>query len=253
MTNVFDQTNLTDLADNIDAAVHDLIQRRVRKMVPNEESFSEQLLAAIKGEVHRYSLDLKPKWSHGHFLQLTSPGAVQLEAFQLDERRRTPIHMDGRTLTRHGSGAEETEFGADILLVLETDGIEGLEPMKGILAQSKKHDGVFNYTAAADLFEQCHDMAMITDSSYAFIYADNGLFLFGNPITSGVASLRASNVDGTIGETIANFIDCGVGDKNITEKRVGNFGPMAEALRDRRFRDAARAMNVNALVIKADM
>lgn len=251
MTNVFDQTNLADLADNIDAAVHDLIQRRARKMVPNEESFSEQLLAAIKGEVHRYSLDLKPKWSHGLFPQLTSPGAIQLEAFQLDERRKSPIHMDGRTLTHHGKGAEETQVGADILLVLETKGIEGLEPIKGILAQAKKHDGDFNYTAAADLFDQCHDMAVITDSSYAVIYADNGLFLFDNPITSGVELLEAANVDGTIGETVARFIDCGVGDKNITEKRVGHFGPMAAALRDRRFRDAARAMNVDALVIKA--
>ncbi|WFU07486.1 hypothetical protein QA648_36355 (plasmid) [Rhizobium sp. CB3171] len=198
--------------------------------------------------VNGYSLDRKPSWVPG--LGPVSFDPVTLAAFELDGRPQQ-LHVDGRTLTRQGGGSEEKKTGADILLVLETDGIDGLAPMKGILAQAKKNTGNFSFTAASDLFDQCQTMHEITDDSFAFIYAKNGFFLFDNPITQGVGVLHKRDRRGSIGKLVADFVDCRVGDTAISAKQEGPFAVVAQELRQKRYLEAAEEMEGNALIITA--
>lgn len=251
MTNVFDPNGLADLAEQIDTKIDNLILRLKEGMIVEEEDFSQKLLDAIESVVKGYTLDFKPVFTPGLSFS-SAPAPIKLGAFQVDGRPPMPLHIDGRPLGRKGKGSEEKKTGADILLVLESEGIEGLAPRKGLLAQAKKKDGNFTYTGSRDLFDKCSVMAEITHHSFAFIYAHNGFFLFDNPVTKGVPTLQAHEASQSIGELIAEFIDCRVGDTRITQKRKGWFAKVAENLRDGRYQDAAEITEGGALVITAN-
>ncbi|WFU07485.1 hypothetical protein QA648_36350 (plasmid) [Rhizobium sp. CB3171] len=53
MTDVFEDDALDDMAKAIDTKVDVLIARMAGKMIPNEESFSEKLLGAIRDGCER--------------------------------------------------------------------------------------------------------------------------------------------------------------------------------------------------------
>ncbi|WP_085026193.1 hypothetical protein [Ensifer aridi] len=123
--------------------------------------------------------------------------------------------------------------------------------MKGILAQAKKNDGNLTYTnSSQDLFGKCRIMAEITNESFAFIYAHNGFFLR-QPDHQSCKSAESCRCASSIGELVADSVDCRVGDTAITEKRKGWFAAVAEDLRHKRYPEAAEKTERGALVISA--
>ena len=249
MTRVFDSDGLAELASKIDRKVLTLLKRMYEtKMVKEEEDFSQLLVTEISRVVNGHKLNLKPKPSFGRYLT-SGEDEITLRSRAIDGRPR-PL-FDGRPLGRKGPGSEEKESGADILFFLETDGVEDLAPKKGILAQAKKWNDDFHYTRSLDLYGKCKIMDSVTEHSYALIYAPNGLFVFQNPITSGVKRLNADESEISIGNLVADFVDCSIGDREITEKDGEKFLPVAKALKQGRVETAARAMKASALSIEA--
>lgn len=238
MSNVFDEDSLSALASAIDQATCTLIRRLPR--IAQEPSFTEQFLGEIRRVVNGYTLDFKPRQGPRLAFQ-SQPDPLVLSAEQ----------FDGRTLGDRGRNSEENDTGADVLIFLDTAGVEGLSPKKGLLAQAKMQKSNFLYTADDELFEQCSKMYDITDSSYAFIYATNGIFVFDNPIAQDVQRLRRKDATWSVGDLIANFIDCSIGDRGITEIDVGPFRDVAQNLRRRRFQEAAQTEELQSLVISA--
>ncbi|KQY41344.1 hypothetical protein ASD46_18690 [Rhizobium sp. Root491] len=249
MSRVFDNDGLADLASKIDQKVQALLDRMyIQDMVVEEEDFSQLIVNDISQVVNNYSLRLKPKPSHGMYFT-SSQEDIKLKSSSIDGRNE--YYMDGRPMKRKGRGSEEKITGADMLFFFESDGIDGLEPKKGLLAQAKRWKEDFHYTSLEDLFEKCRIMNGVTEHSYAFIYARNGLFVYRNPITVGTKRLRADETKVSIGRLVADFVDCSIGDPEITEKNGTRFLPVAKALKKRRLKEAARAMGGSALIIEA--
>ena len=249
MTRVFDSDDLSELADEIDQSVQALLDRMYEaKMVKEEEDFSQLLVTEISRVVNGYKLNFKPKPSFGRYWT-SGEDEITLRSRAIDGRPRP--RFDGRALGRKGPGSEERESGADILFFLEADGVEGLAPKKGILAQAKKWNEDFHFTRSQDLYGKCKIMDSVTEHSYALIYAPNGLFVFQNPITSGVKRLNADDSEISIGNLVADFVDCSIGDRKITEKDGEKFLPVAKALKEGRVDAAARTMKASALSVKA--
>lgn len=239
MSNVFDQDSLDNLASAIDLATVALVRRLPR--IAQEPSFTEQLLSEIRRVVNGYTLDFKPR-TGPRFSFGSRPNPVVLTADQ----------FDGRTLADRGLGSEENDIGADMLLFLDTPNVEGLSPKKGLLAQAKMQRSNFQYTSDGQLFDQCSDMYKVTNSSYAIIYATNGVFVFDNPLAQNIGTLRRKDVTWSVGSLVSHFIDCTIGDRQITEIEVGPFRDVARSLRSKRYEEAALAQGLQSLVISAE-
>lgn len=238
MSEIFDEESLKLLAGKIDNDARELVQRHQDDLIAEEEDYTQLVVSMLKGAINGYTLRLRqvPRLSYGY----ASPGSVRLAA----------TAFDGRPMSRKGGESEESLTGADMMLVFKTDGIEGLAEQKGILVQAKKRDTQFRKTSDKGLIVQCKQMSEITDDCFALIYALNGIHVFGNAHKKSV--LNASESDFSLGQLVAKFVSCEVGDRSLHELRKGRFAPAAAELRKKRLREAAAKAEANLLVVTAE-
>lgn len=128
--------------------------------VVDEDDFNSQLVRAIKGSVKTFAQD------HRQELDLISI----LEDESGPPRPAVRIHA--RRLTDKGPGSEETEAGADIVIVLDIE-TQHRKVQKGILIQAKilnKNGEIKNSTERGRLLQQCDHMLDRTSSAFVFGY-----------------------------------------------------------------------------------
>jgi hypothetical protein len=239
VSNLFEESDLDQLASKIDAEVAELVHRLSSGMFAEEEDFTGSLVDVLRRVVNeatlrpRYALRLGP---------FSSPASFDLSAKV----------FDGRPMGRKGKGSEEFVTGADMMFVFHgSPTLAGSHEQKGLLAQAKKRDGRFVHTADKELMDQCDKMAMITSHSFAFVYARNGVFVFDNPRNNLEEKIAAATADYTVGELVARFVDCEVGDPSLKEIKKGPFLETARMLRADKLERAAKSAGVALLDISA--
>ena len=247
MFDVFDESDLQVLADRIDSAASKIVEDHKNELVAEEEDYTQRVVSMLSDIINGYMLQLK----HAPFRGLggSPSGQVRLQTAQFDGRPAE--HFLGRPLSRKGPRSEERQTGADMMLVFRSDGIDGLQPHKGLLAQAKKKNTNFRRTAEKSLLEQCADMAKITDENFAFIYGLNGIHVFRNAHIKGL--LQANAADFTLGQMVAKFVSCEIGDNQLHEIKTSKFAAAAAELRENRLATAAELAEVNALEINAKL
>jgi hypothetical protein len=162
----------------------------------------------------------------------------------MDGYRAKGVTWSAKTLTDHGPNAQEKEYGADFVGVLEID-IPGYKVKKGFLAQAKlsKSDKM-NRSEFNRMIDQCKLMLELSPQSYVFHYSLDGIH-----VIPALAILAASgpnaqfDPDGLYSQRVSTFyehhFECFVGDMRISE-------PSEQTLEDLRARSllylAARAV-----------
>ncbi len=88
------------------------------------------------------------------------------------------VSWSAMTLTAHQRKAQETEFGADLLGVLEVK-LPDFQVQKGFLAQAKlvEPDEPFSTAEFRRLAGQCESMLAHTSDAFVFLYTRNGIFV----------------------------------------------------------------------------
>ncbi|WCA61654.1 hypothetical protein G6M16_021265 [Agrobacterium tumefaciens] len=234
MSEIFEQGSLDELERSVDQEVDDMIDQYSSSRIPNEQEFSTLLADRIARAANKLVLDIRPNL--GFRSSASSEMTLNAASFS----------FAGRTLNHAGAGSEEREFGADILLMLESN--DSLVVTKGLLAQAKAQKRNFAFTADQELYEQCGRMYAVTQtSSFAFIYAANGLHVFENPYATRNPTLRKKD-SFKIGALVSDFVGCKRGDPAITEFAVGPFAEVATALRDKDYEALGELMDVHAAV-----
>ena len=132
------------------------------------------------------------------------------------------VKWTAKTLTDHGPGTQEREYGADFVGVLEID-IPGYSVRKGFLAQSKlirnnhMSSGEFNR-----LISQCKQMLELSPSSYVFSMSPSGIRVIPAIAVVGAGfSDLVFNPDGLYSRSVSTFyeehFECFIGDMSIYE------------------------------------
>ncbi|MFZ2448018.1 MAG: hypothetical protein WAW37_16800 [Syntrophobacteraceae bacterium] len=82
----------------------------------------------------------------------------------------------GQALTDRGKGAQEREYGADFLGVLDIN-LSDFSVKKGFLSQAKiiEPDRVFPRREYERMHQQCEEMLWITPDAFVFIYSTQGI------------------------------------------------------------------------------
>ena len=95
-----------------------------------------------------------------------------------DGYQKAGIKWSAKILSSHGPGAEESVFGADFLGVLQID-FPDFRIRKGFLAHAKKQDEGKKLSTDdwKRLREQCEKMMNVSNTSFVFIYSQNGFFV----------------------------------------------------------------------------
>jgi hypothetical protein len=132
------------------------------------------------------------------------------------------VRWTAKTLTDHGPGTQEKQYGADFVGVLEID-IPGYQVRKGFLAQAKLEK--FNRMRRRDFHDmvgQCELMLELSPASYVFHYSFKGIRMI-----PAIAVLAASgpeavfDPDALYSRRISTFyeehFECFIGDMRISE------------------------------------
>ena len=143
-------------ADAAMTAVHGLQEGHIQ----NEESFTDRMIGAIEDRFR----DLRVKG----------------------------VSWSAMTLTAHQRKAQETEFGADLLGVLDIN-LPDFHVQKGFLAQAKlaEPEEHFGRNEFDRLFHQCETMLAHTADAFVFLYSRNGIYVV--PAVSVVGLSQAQN------------------------------------------------------------
>jgi hypothetical protein len=83
------------------------------------------------------------------------------------------IQWSAKTLTDRGQGSQESEFGADFMVVLNID-LPAYKVDKGFLAQAKliRNGNVDN---VGELKRQCRKMLNFSSQAFVFLYGNDGV------------------------------------------------------------------------------
>jgi len=129
------------------------------------------------------------------------------------------ITWNGKILSSHGPGTEESKIGADILGALSLN-LPGYSVRKGFLAQAKRQEpgkalGNREWTRLRD---QCDLMLKFSPESFVFVYSLNGVFVV--PAIGVVACVGVEDLHTLHPMTLSSFYKehfmCFVGDRRIT-------------------------------------
>lgn len=132
------------------------------------------------------------------------------------------VSWTAKTLTDHGPGSQEKQYGADFVGVLDIN-IPGYKVKKGFLAQAKllKSDNM-NPHDFDRLIDQCKQMLELSPESFVFHYSPGGI-----RVIPGIAVLAANgpdvvfSADEMYSRRISTFyeahFECFIGDMRISE------------------------------------
>jgi hypothetical protein len=140
----------------------------------------------------------------------------------MEGQRKHGIMWTAKTLTDHGRGTQEKQYGADFVGVLDI-AIPGYKVAKGFLAQSKliknasMHAGEFRR-----MVDQCKQMLELSPASYVFAMESGGIRVL--PAVAVVASSGPEYLfspDSVYSRKISSFyeahFECFIGDLGIHE------------------------------------
>jgi hypothetical protein len=156
-------------------------------------------------------------------------GAIE---FSLDGFRTRGIRWDGKTLTDRGKGAQEAQYGADFVGVLNID-LPDFKMSKGFLAQAKllRHDTVDDLE---ELKRQCHRMLNLSPDSFVFLYSRQGVRVVPAISVVGAALDPSYLYSRSAQRFFEEHLQCFIGDQAIQS-------PTPEALEHLRRRFEARS------------
>ena len=135
----------------------------------------------------------------------------------LDGWSQSGITLRVRKLTSRGPGAEETEFGADIVATVNVD-LKEYQVDKGILVQAKRLDVRQRFSGRewGRLGEQIARMQAHTDQSYVWFYSASGVRSIRSTEWRGAQSRRPDDLYLTKCATFfGEFVQCKHGDNRI--------------------------------------
>ncbi len=167
---------MREVATAIARAADETIEAYRNARVSYEPSVTDRLMSAIESSVN--ALPISPRESERSRLaeieeiRIRSVAGRERERVELPPRRRPLIWRAATLRAGSGSGAEEKEFGADILGVLSID-LPDYKVAKGFLAQAKRAEpGVrFSNSEWSRLRAQCNIMLMTTPDCFVVAYS----------------------------------------------------------------------------------
>jgi len=147
--------------------------------------------------------------------------------------RTKGVSWSALTLTAHQRGAQETEFGADFMGVLQID-LPDFSVRKGFLAQAKLMEPG-QYVAPQDhdrLTKQCERMLAHTPDSFVFLYGRAGICVV--PAVSVVGLNRVLNPHALYKRRISRFFEehfeSFIGDRRIFAPDIRSLKKLQEQM-----------------------
>jgi hypothetical protein len=115
------------------------------------------------------------------------------------------VKWTAMTLTDHGRGSQEKEYGADFMGVLEIN-LPDFSVKKGFLSQAKliEPDSAFLKNQYEKLHQQCGDMLSITPDAFVFLYSVQGIRVI--PAIS-ILSAKQCNPHELYSRSLARFFE----------------------------------------------
>ena len=151
-------------------------------------------------------------------------GAIEMSLHQAEIRG---IRWQAKTLTDRGSRAQEAQYGADFMGVLNID-LPDFKVSKGFLAQAKLVRGQ-SVGSLVELRDQCDKMLDLSADSFVFLYSGEGVTVV--PALSVVASTQSplSLYNRSVQRFFEEHLMCFIGDRSIQSPTPESLA----ALRDR--------------------
>lgn len=175
------------LADAADRAVSDL----AKNLVEQEPHFTDRLLGRMGESINGYK----------------SKGVI----------------WRAMTLTDHGPGSQERQYGADFVGVLEIN-LPEYKVQKGFLAQAKllKSNATMKKSEFERLLGQCEQMLELSPAAFVFLYSLNGIRVVPAISIAGASSAEdAFDPDAFYSRKLSRFyeehFECFIGDRRIHE------------------------------------
>jgi len=182
-----DRRIIQDSARRIAAAANRMVDAYSVAQVEHEPEFTGEMLGRMKEAIHGY--------------------------------RTKGVRWTAKVLTSQGPAAQEKEFGADFMGVLEFD-LPEYSVKKGFLAQAKRIERGKPVTAGEwdRMAQQCKRMLSITPESFVFIYARAGIIVV--PALAIVSATARGNPHEFYSRTVLRFyqdhFECSVGDMALS-------------------------------------
>lgn len=182
--------------------------------VGQEEDFSGQLIGRIKGRLDTFQTPRTIWQLRGAIVEsVDGPAGPSVDAL-------TSVRLSGRQLSSKGHASEESQMGADLLLVLDIRA-PNYSVRKGVLIQAKRLEvGTSIKSQEADrLRSQCGDMLDLTPSSFVFLYSSTGVETVS---ASSVEASRRRDLHALVPYAdslaifFADFLLCWVGDPRLS-------------------------------------
>jgi len=136
-----------------------------------------------------------------------------------------------KVLTDKGRGAQEKQYGADFMGVLNID-LPDFKVNKGFLAQAKIASRL---TDIVGLHSQCGRMLDLSPDSFVFLYGADGVIVVPAVSVMGANSHPSELYYRSAARFFEEHLESFIGDRNIS-------GPSADTLRDLRERYEARSL-----------
>jgi hypothetical protein len=142
------------------------------------------------------------------------------------------IIWEAKTLTDRGRGAQETEFGADFMGVVNID-LPDYQVAKGFLAQAKLARDARSIDRA-DLRRQCGKMLDHSPASYVFVYSPDGIRVV--PAIAVIASKVGLDelYARSVGRFFEEHFECFIGDQAIVAATPDTLDSLRERFDARR-------------------
>lgn len=142
------------------------------------------------------------------------------------------IEWRARTFrTARGRGAEEREYGADLLGVLDIE-LPKYACKKGFLAQAKRAEPetVFSQDAWNELVEQCRRMLRYTPDAYVIVYSKElGIRIFPANAVIGLTSRDIFDLyDRGVGAFFESYLECFIGDSRLDSPNIEALPALAD-------------------------
>jgi hypothetical protein len=130
------------------------------------------------------------------------------------------VRWTAKTLTDHGPGAQERDYGADFIGVLSIV-IQGYRVTKGFLAQAKRVDALGRQSEVRRLLEQCQRMLDLSPASFVWLYSREGISVV--PATA-VTAAGGEDLEGLYSRSASRFFEehfeCFIGDPRIQAPNI---------------------------------
>ena len=155
----------------------------------------------------------------------------------MDEFRVKGVRWTAKTLTDRGPNAQEKEYGADFVGVLDIS-LRGYAVKKGFLAQAKmfEPERPVNRAEWERMKGQCETMLGLSPDSFLFVYSMTGTIVV--PAASIVSLAERHNPHELYSRKLARFyedhFECFIGDRRIHAPTIEALEALREEMRARR-------------------